>query len=159
MKRCLVAMLIFLIMPVTAGGLAVSKELAGARELMVTRAWVRASLPGQTVASAFVTMENPLDKPLVLKEIHSKVADAVELHTHVMVDGQLRMRKMENVILPAKGKLTFMPGENHIMLIGLANPLQENASVTIEMCFDELCSVIEMPVIGINKEEAFIRAQ
>lgn len=125
-----------------------------AAELGVSHAWVRASVPGQTVASAFVTLSNPLEKPLKFKEIHSKVARTVELHSHAMVDGQMRMRKLEEFMIPANGEARFVPGENHIMLIGLEHPLQENTTVTLEMCFDELCSIITLPVISIDNEPA-----
>ena len=124
-------------------------------ELGISHAWVRASLPGQTVTSGFVTLSNPLDKPLELKEVRSKVAKTVELHSHKMANGQMQMRKIEHFSIPAKGEVKFSPGGNHIMLMGLEKPLKENDTVTVEMCFDELCSLIKMPVVSIMHEGVY----
>jgi periplasmic copper chaperone A len=133
-------------------GLILSNMAMAEQTLQVSDAYVRASLPGQTTASAFVTLKNPLDKALVLTKIHSKVAATVELHSHQMVNGQLQMRKIENFTIAPKGEARFRPGENHIMLMGITSPLQENTTIKIKMCFDDLCSVIEMPVISVLNE-------
>lgn len=122
--------------------------------LEVTHAYVRASLPGQTAVSAFATFKNLSEKPLVLESIHSKSAKTVELHSHNSVNGQMQMRKIENFSIPAKGEAVFKPGDQHIMLLGVEKPLLENTTVTLEICFDELCSVIEMPVISVLNEKA-----
>lgn len=121
-------------------------------ELPITKAYVRASLPGQKITTAFFTVKNPLNQPLVLTAIHSNVAETVELHSHTMVNGQMQMRKMSNFSIPAHGDAVFTPGEQHIMLLGLKQPLQENTTVKLEMCFDELCSIITLPVISVLNE-------
>lgn len=126
--------------------------MAAADALQVSDAYVRASLPGQTTTSAFVTLKNPFDKPLVLTAIHAGIAEKVELHSHQRVNGQLQMRKIEHFTIAPKAEVVFRPGENHIMLMGIKTPLQENTTTKLEMCFDELCSVIEMPVISVLNE-------
>jgi hypothetical protein len=132
--------------------LAVPPVLADTLDLQVSNAWVRASLPGQTTTSAFAIVKNPLDKPLKLTAIHSKVAETVELHSHSMANGQMQMRKIDNFSIPAHGEAVFSPGTQHMMLIGVKKPLQENTTVKLEMCFDELCSIIEMPVVSVLNE-------
>lgn len=144
---------------ITAPAVMAEAALHDHAELEVTNAWVRASLPGQTVASAFATLKNPLDKPLVLKSLHSKVATTVELHSHSMANGQMQMRKIDNFSIAARGEAVFRPGEQHIMLIGLQEPLQENTTVTVEMCFEEMCSVIKMPVVSVLNEGKLPAAQ
>lgn len=141
-KLCLLAALLVIQVSAMAG------------QLEVSNAWVRASVPGQSVASAFVTLGNPLGEALHLNEIRSKAAKTVELHTHKVVDGQMRMRRMENFSIPAGGKAVFRPGENHIMLIGLLAPLREGDRVSIDMCFEEFCTKVDMPVVGVMNEAA-----
>jgi copper(I)-binding protein len=123
-----------------------------ANALEVSGAYVRATLPGQTTTSAFVTLKNTTDKKLVLSDIHSKVARTIQLHSHAMVSGQMQMRKIENFSIEPKATAVFKPGEQHIMLIGVEKPLLENTTISVEMCFDDLCSIIKMPVISVLNE-------
>lgn len=127
-------------------------EHASVPQLEVSRAWVRATLPGQTVASAFAVLKNPFDQPLKMTEIHSTAAASVELHSHSMVNGQMQMRRIENFTIPAKGEAVFQPGGQHIMLMGLVKPLREGDSVDVEMCFDNICSKLQLPVVTILNE-------
>jgi hypothetical protein len=129
-------------------------NLLWAEGLEVSNAYVRATLPGQANASAFATIKNPLDKPITLVRIHSKSAKTVELHTHNTVNGQMQMRKMDDFTLAAKEEASFKPGAKHIMLLDLIKPLQESDKVSLEICFDELCSIIELPVISVLNETA-----
>ncbi len=129
-------------------------NMAAAEDMLfVDDAYVRASLPGQTTTSAFLALKNLSDKTMVLSEIHTKVAETVELHSHKRVNDQVQMRKIENFTIAAKSEAVFRPGENHIMLIGIKKPLLENTVIKLEMCFDELCSVIEMPVVSVLNED------
>ena len=53
------------------------------------------------------------------------IAERVEIHTHRMEDGMMKMRKVDEVELPPDQEVIFAPGGNHIMLIGLSQVLKE----------------------------------
>ncbi|MCC6919569.1 MAG: copper chaperone PCu(A)C [Alphaproteobacteria bacterium] len=64
------------------------------------------------------------------------VAQSVEFHTMVDEGGTMQMRPMQDVVIPPGAALTFAPGGNHLMLIGLAKPLRAGDTVTLKITFD-----------------------
>ena len=50
-----------------------------------------------------------------------------------MHDGMMHMMKMENVVVPAHGKLEFSPGGNHLMLKGLTRKLNSGDHVMLKL--------------------------
>jgi copper(I)-binding protein len=132
----------------------IAEEMKEKNGLQIKNAYARASIPGQNASSVFLTMSNPLDQSITLMDIKTRSAKTVELHTHTLQNGQLRMRKMPGLTLAAHGSADFKPGAQHIMLIGLTEPLQENTQITLEICFDKLCSKVDVPVISVLNEHA-----
>lgn len=118
-----------------------------------TDAYVRANIPGQKMAAAFLVIHNNTDKAIVLKSYRTKAAELVQLHEQALKDGQMKMRKLEQVEIPAHGKLDFKARGYHLMLLGLKNNLQEGSSITLALCFDTLCSKVKMPVRTVFNEK------
>lgn len=101
--------------------------------LTVSDAWVKAvAEPGMT--GAFGTVTNNSDKDVRIVSGSSDLAGSVELHE--VVDGQ--MQQIEGgFTVPAKGTLTLAPGGNHIMLMGLTEPIGAGNDVAIVLtCAD-----------------------
>lgn len=115
-------------------------------------AYVRANIPGQKMAAGFITIHNHSAKPIILQTIQTDAAKSVQLHAQSIVAGQMKMRKLENLDIPANGKVDFKASGYHLMLIGLKAPLQENATIKLELCFDTVCSTIKVPVRSIFNE-------
>ena len=65
------------------------------------------------------------------------IAERVEIHTHRMQDGMMKMRKVEQVELPPHKEVVFAPGGNHIMLIGLSQVLKKGESFPLMLHFKE----------------------
>ena len=120
--------------------------------LEVQGGFVRGLPPGQKVTAAFAQITNTGDETLVLKSLHSTVAETVEVHSHSMKDGTMQMRKLNHFEIAAHGTAIFEPGGNHIMLLGLKKPLIENDIVSIDMCFEQVCTSIDLSVISILNE-------
>ena len=95
---------------------------AYADEVKVTKAWTRATAPGQDSAAIQLTITSRKDATLV--GVASGSALGGELHTMVMENGVMKMRAIESLPLPAKTPVTLGPDGNHLMLIGLKNPLK-----------------------------------
>lgn len=103
------------------------------QRLAVEDAWAPPSLDGASVGTAFVTIANHGDKDLTIHSLSSPVATTVELHTHVMENGKMQMRRVEPMEIPAHGTLSMKPGGLHLMLIGLRRPITDSETITVTL--------------------------
>ncbi|MGB5920113.1 copper chaperone PCu(A)C [Arcobacter sp.] len=112
-----------------------SVSILFASNIEVKDAYVRATPPGLPNSAAFMSVENKTDKNIALVKVTSDVSKVVELHTHSMKDGVMKMYQVPKIDIPANGKTTLKPGGFHVMLIGLHKPLKEKEEVTITLEF------------------------
>jgi copper(I)-binding protein len=99
--------------------------------IIITDAWVRASLPGQQVGAAYLTIESKTDARIT--HASSSVSNSVEIHTMQVNNGVMQMRALTDFPLEAGKSTKFAPGGLHLMLIGLKDPLVEGAQVEISL--------------------------
>lgn len=123
MKRFLILIALLTILPTYA-----------AAEIMVEDAWVRLPPPVADTAAGYMTIRNHSDKDIEITGVKTGVADHPEFHAMEMHDGMMHMQKMDRVIVPAHGGISFSPGGNHLMLIGLTKSLKtgEHLMITLE---------------------------
>lgn len=95
---------------------------AYADDVKVTKAWARATAPGQDSASVQLTITSKKDATLI--GVASGSAQSGEIHTMVMEGDVMKMRAIESLPLPANKSVTLGEDGNHLMLIGLKAPLQ-----------------------------------
>ena len=105
-----------------AGLLAMLAVPALADDVKVTKAWTRATAPGQDSASVQMTITSRKDATLI--GVASGSAQSAEIHSMVMEGGMMKMRPMDSLPLPAKTPVALGEDGNHMMLIGLRKPLQ-----------------------------------
>jgi hypothetical protein len=108
-----------------------------ASDISIQNAYARAVPPGQPNSAAFMTITNDGEQERDLVAAASDVAEVVELHTHTMDDGVMRMRQIERIALPAGETVTLEPGGLHVMLIGLTRDLKAGDSLTLTLGFDD----------------------
>jgi copper(I)-binding protein len=106
-----------------------------AGDLRVTAAWAVAT-PAK-VAAAYLTIENRGEANDVLDAASSPVAASVVMHETKEEGGIAKMRPVENPVVPARGRLEMAPGGAHLMLNGLAAPLQAGETVEITLTFSK----------------------
>ena len=99
-----------------------SVTLAYADEVKVSKAWTRATAPGQDSASVQLTITSKKDATLI--GVASGSAQSGEIHSMVMEGDVMKMRALESLPLPAKTPVTLGADGNHLMLVGLKNPLK-----------------------------------
>jgi periplasmic copper chaperone A len=99
--------------------------------------YVRAVPPGQPNSAAFMTLTSKAAEAHALVAAESAASKVVELHTHIMEEGMMKMRKVEKIDLPAGQPVSLQPGGLHVMLIGLQQELVPDQSVTIHLVFDD----------------------
>src|SRR5512141_2110884 len=95
---------------------------AYADEVKVTKAWTRATAPGQDSASVQLTIVSR--KEATLTGVMSGSAQSGEIHSMVMEGDVMKMRAIDSIPLPAKKAVTLGADGNHLMLLGLKNPLK-----------------------------------
>lgn len=130
-----------------AAALAVVSVPAFADGIAVSGAFARETPPSAKAGGAFMTFENtgPEDRLIAAS---SPVAARVELHTHTMTDGIMKMREIEGGIpMPSGETVTLKPGGMHVMLMGLKEPLKRDTTIAITLDFESADDMtIEVPV-------------
>jgi len=124
---------------------------SAADQVSVADAYVRAVPPGQPNSASFMTLTNGSANPVVLKGAESPAAKVVELHTHTMSDGMMRMRQVEKIDLPAGETVKLQPGGLHVMMIGLKDKLVPGEAIDMSLVFDDGSKLpIKVPVVKLQ---------
>jgi periplasmic copper chaperone A len=112
-----------------------SAALAQPTQLDVANAWAGAT-PGKAEnGAAYVTITSPAADRLV--SASTPVAKKAELHTMSMQGMVMKMRPVSGVDIPAGQAVTLKPGGEHIMLMGLNQPLREGQSFPLTLNFEK----------------------
>jgi copper(I)-binding protein len=107
-----------------------------ASSIEIKDAYVRATPPGLPNSAAFMTVINGTSKDMAIVKASSSIAKAVELHTHDMSNGVMRMYQVPKISIPKNSETIFQPGGFHVMFIGLIHPLQVGETVTFTFEFE-----------------------
>jgi len=92
-------------------------------------------------------LKNKSARPVSLIRAQSSVAEAVELHTHTMDQGVMKMRQVPEIQVPGNGMTHLKPGGYHIMLIGLKQNLFAGKKITVKLYFSNgEMAVIDLPI-------------
>ncbi|MEV4954009.1 copper chaperone PCu(A)C [Paenarthrobacter nitroguajacolicus] len=104
-----------------------------ATPLTVAEPWVKTADSG--MSAAFGTIRNTTDKQVAVVGVSTPASPMVELHETVMgANGTMQMQaKQGGFVIPAHGELALAPGGNHIMLMGLAQPILAGDEVSFEL--------------------------
>ena len=104
--------------------------------LRVEAPWARIR-PGARAGAAYLRIVNTGAKDDRLIEVAAPVAGRVELHSHVMKDGVMRMRRIDAVSVPGGKTADLQPGGRHVMLIGLSAPPGEGRTFPLTLTFEK----------------------
>jgi hypothetical protein len=112
-----------------------SAALAQPAQLEVNNAWAGAT-PGKAEnGAAYVTIQSPTADRLV--SASTPVAKKAELHTMSMQGMVMKMRPISGLDIPAGQPVSLKPGGEHIMLMGLNQPLREGQSFPLTLNFEK----------------------
>jgi len=104
-------------------------------DVLIRNGWVQESPPSQTITAAYMTIENHTGADISLRSASTAVAQTVELHKMELVDGMMKMHRVQLIDIPAGGTAELKPGGYHLMVIGLKKELKEGDKVTITLEF------------------------
>lgn len=102
-------------------------------QISISDAWARATVPGQVVGAAYLSIAAKQD--IRLDAVTTPVAESVEIHTMQIQQGVMRMRMLEKLDIPAGKKVTLAPGQTHLMLIDLKSSLKAGENITLQLSF------------------------
>lgn len=124
---------------------------AEADQVSAADAYVRAVPPGQPNSASFMILSNGSSSDIVLKGAESPAAKVVELHTHTMSDGMMRMRQVEKIDLPAGQSVQLQPGGLHVMMIGLQQKLVPGEQIDLTLVFGDGSKLpLKVPVVKLQ---------
>lgn len=125
--------------------------------VLVEDAWVRATVGAKdtTMTAAFMSLTNPGKSDISLTSATSPVASMVQLHEMAMKDGKMVMQeKAGGVKVPAESHAHLAPSGDHVMLMGLKQPLKPGDEVPITLKFSDGSSHdLTVPVKAFTEEE------
>ncbi len=104
--------------------------------ITVEDAWARASASTAQAGAAYLVLSTHADQPDLLVAGSTPVAERVELHTHLMEDGVMRMREVEAIEVAPGTPTVLEPGGLHVMLMGLTTPLVEGEAFPLTLVFE-----------------------
>ena len=99
--------------------------------VIVKDAWVRATVPGQEVAGAYMRLTSTQNAKVI--SVESEIAKIAELHNTTMDNNVIRMHRVAALDLPAGQTVALTPGRLHIMLVGLSKQLKTGDSVPLKL--------------------------
>lgn len=121
--------------------------LAETAAITVERPWARASAGAADNGVAYLTLTNGGSASDKLVGAASPRAERVEIHTHGVTGGVMRMRRVAAVALTPGATAVFEPGALHLMLFGLTRPLQQGERFALTLTFEHQGEVtVEVPV-------------
>lgn len=87
-------------------------------------------MPGRHMSAGFLVVTNHTDEALRITSVDSPQFESVEIHETTVTDGISRMRKLEELLVPANGSVKLERGGKHLMLM---RPRNLEDSVTLQL--------------------------
>lgn len=125
-------------LPLLVAGLllAAGVHATEAQHVRASGAWIRV-LPGDLPAGAYVTLENTGDQAASLRSARSASYASAMLHQSSSEGGVSRMSMVDDLAIPAHGKVELSPGGYHLMLMKAASPVKVGDKVKVTLTFGD----------------------
>lgn len=102
-------------------------------ELMVTDSRIRVLPPSVPNTAGFFVLTNHFDETIVLVGAESEIAEKVEIHTHSMRDGVMKMSQIPSVTVDPHQSVEFKSGGLHLMFFNLKKTLKVGDKVAVNL--------------------------
>lgn len=149
MTRFLIAFSAVLMLVACSGASSEAELEAATREasapsVLISEGYILAPLKGRDIAAGYFIAENQ-GTAISLTGASSPMA-SIEIHTHTLVDGVMKMRKVDAVELPEETSIVFEPGGFHLMMFGFTQADgQTDAPVTLTLSTGEQL-LVSLPI-------------
>ena len=128
-------LLLFMLTGISVSGSADSH--GSADQLTIELAWTREGPPSVSNGAVYLVINNSGAQDVELIGGSTTAAESVEFHTHVHENGLMKMKRINHVEIPPGTLVEFSPGERHIMLLELFDPLKAGDVFPITLHFAE----------------------
>lgn len=117
-------------------------------DLEIIHPVARPTMGAAANSAVYFTIKNDGEAD-VLIDVYGPDADAVELHASVMEGEVMTMQHLaEGIEIPAMGEVHLSPGGDHVMLTGLAKPLNVYDTFPLTLVFQKAGAIeIEVYVV------------
>lgn len=122
-----------------AAGVAVAAHDTRLGPLQIGHAWARAT--AGKAGAAYLEIRNGGGTADKLVAAASPAAGTVELHAHIRDGDVMRMRKVPAIDLAPGEAVKLAPGGLHVMLMGLAAPLNAGDKFPLTLTFEKAGTV------------------
>ena len=122
---------------------------AYAQTITISDAYARVATPTSPSGAAFLIIENKGTEADHLVGVASEIAEMTQMHTHIAdAAGVMQMVEVPGGWdIPAGGTHTLQRGADHIMFMGLKQPLNDGDIVTVTLTFAKAGEVVvQIPV-------------
>ncbi|GLX78041.1 hypothetical protein tinsulaeT_13810 [Thalassotalea insulae] len=127
---------------------------AVASEITVAQGYVRATIPGTKISSAYMEIANHGEQDAILVAATSGVSDRVEIHQHTMENGLMKMRQQKSLTIAAHDVVKLQPGGYHLMIFNLTDPLKADEKIALTLHFDNNEKLdVNLPVKSIVNQQ------
>lgn len=126
-------------------------QTSAANPIVIEQPWARATPGGARTGAAYMTLINNGSSGDRLLGATTPLADKVQFHKETEDNGVSRMREVPTVDLEPGAKIIFKPGEMHMMIVGLKQPLTEGKTFQLTLQFEKAGNVevmIPIEMIG-----------
>ncbi|WNC69242.1 copper chaperone PCu(A)C [Thalassotalea nanhaiensis] len=123
-----------------------------AADINISEQYVRETIPGTSISSAYMKIGNQSNQPVTLTNITSSISDRIEMHEHIMTEDMMKMQQVDSIVIKANDSVVLQPHGYHIMVFNLEQPLQADTEMTMTLHFDNKENVtIAVPVQGLKQ--------
>lgn len=126
-----------ILMAVALSSTALSAQEFTLGNVTIDGPWSRAMPPNAPNGAAYFQVENRGGEPDRIISARTDIAETVELHTHDMEGGMMKMRQVESIEVPAEGEVLLKPHGLHVMLFALKQPLVDGESFDLTVVFEK----------------------
>ena len=126
-------------------------QTAATKSIVIEQPWARATPKGAKTGAAYMAVINNGAVADHLVGAATAVADKVQFHQSTEDNGVSRMHEISRVDLAPGARVVFKPGEMHMMLVGMNQPLVQGQSFSLMLRFEKAGNVeITVPVEGVG---------
>jgi len=105
-------------------------------ELKIIDAYSPDAPPGRTMAG-YMTLENTGEAPVALVDGSSPQFGRIEIHDMINDQGVMRMRRLDQLVIPANDRVALKPGSFHIMLMQPKTTLVAGDAIELVLLDDQ----------------------
>lgn len=104
--------------------------------LVVDGAWIRQPPPGARMLGGYLRLKNPGSTAVKVVSASTSLSPRAELHTHLKIDGMMKMRQVPFIEVPAGGEVVLAPGGLHLMVMQLPAVPKEGDVVDVTLTLE-----------------------